>query len=281
MKLLVLGCGNAGLEVASRAKVLGWEVVATTTRESRIAEIEQVADKGLVVLGNDVEAVKAAAAGCDAILVSVSPPIMQSRTIEERKQSYRDVLVASCASAAQASDRVVFMSSISVYGDGLQGQGEEIDENTPRAQIEEPSTTYYSLAEDAVLANPGGTVLRLADIYGHPRDIDFTSRVRLAHEHMGGSVSFAGEGRLHRVHVEDVANALIYVLENNLTGVYNCVPDLAPSPTNKAAFDRLADASGQPHLEFRGELRTPMKQVSSGKLRDAGFVFQHPDDEIL
>ena len=136
------------------------------------------------------------------------------------------------------------------------------------------------MAEDAILSSPGGTVLRLADIYGHPRDIDFTARVKMAHEHMGGSVSFAGDGRLHRVHVEDVADALLFVLEHDLTGAYNCVPDLAPSPTNKEAFDRLADESGQPHLEFRGELKTPMKQVSSKKLRDAGFVFHHPDDVI-
>jgi hypothetical protein len=132
---------------------------------------------------------------------------MQSRTIEEREQSYRDVLVESCKSSVQACPRVVFMSSISVYADGLQGDGDLIDETTPRSTSDEPSTVYYSLAEDAILSSPGGTVLRLADIYGHPRDIDFTARVRLAHEHMGGSVSFAGDGRLHRVHVEDVADA--------------------------------------------------------------------------
>ena len=281
MKLLILGCGNAGLEVASQAKALGWEVVGTTTTDKRVEEIEQIADKAVVLVGSDREAVKKAAEGCDAILVSVSPPAVRSAKKEDRGPIYQEVLVESGLSAAAACDRVVFMSSISVYGDGLQGEGDVIDENTPRAQIDEPSTTYYSLAEDAVLANPGGTVLRLADIYGHPRDIDFTSRVELAHEHMGGSVSFAGEGRLHRVHVEDVANALIYVLQHDLTGAYNCVPDLAPSPTNKAAFDRLADASGQPRLEFRGELRTPMKQVSSAKLRGAGFVFEHPDDEIV
>ena len=149
MKLLILGCGNAGLAVATRAKALGWQVVATTTRESRIAEIEQVADRGLVVRGADLEAVKAAAADCDAILVSVSPPIMQSRTIEEREQSYRDVLVESCKSSVQACPRVVFMSSISVYADGLQGDGDLIDETTPRSTSDEPSTVYYSLADDA------------------------------------------------------------------------------------------------------------------------------------
>lgn len=281
MKLLIIGAGNAGLEVASRAKALGWEVVATTTRESRIAEIEQIADRGVVVLGKDRAGVAAAADGADAILCSVSPPVMAARTAEEREASYQDVLVETCKSAAAANPRTVFMSSISVYGDGLQGDGDLITEDTPRSTIDEPSTVYFSAAEDAVLANPQGTVLRLADIYGHPRDINFTDRVKLAHQHMGGAVPFAGDGRLHRVHVADVARALIYVLENNLTGVYNCVPDLAPSPTNAEAFNRLADAAGVARLNFRGELKTPMKQVSSAKLRAAGFVFDHPDDDIL
>jgi nucleoside-diphosphate-sugar epimerase len=281
MKLLVLGAGNAGLEVASRAKALGWDVTATTTRESRIAEIEQIADKAVVVLGKDRDAVAAAAAGADAILCSVSPPVMAARTIEERAQSYQDVLVETCLSAAAANPRSVFMSSISVYGDGLQGEGDQITEDMPRADIDEPSTVYFSAAEDAILANPQGTVLRLADIYGHPRDINFTERVKMAHQYMGGSVAFAGEGRLHRVHVGDVAQALLHVLQNDLYGVYNCVPDLAPSPSNADAFNRLADAAGVERLEFRGELRTPMKQVSSAKLRATGFTFEHPDDEIL
>jgi nucleoside-diphosphate-sugar epimerase len=280
MKLLVLGCGNAGLEVAARGKALGWAVVGTTTSDRRVAEIEQVADQAIVLLGSDRDAVKAAAADCDAILVSVSPPLMQATTIEERAASYSNVLVESCRSAAAASDRVVFMSSISVYGDGTQEPGDTITENTMRSTSDEPSTVYYSQAEDAILANPGGTVLRLPDIYGHPRDIDFTARVKLANEHMGGSVAFAGDGRLHRVHVEDVARALIHVLENNLTGVYNTVPDLVPSPTNAETFDRLADAAGVPRLEFRGELRTPTQQVGSAKLRGTGFTFSHPDDEI-
>ena len=67
----------------------------------------------------------------------------------------------------------------------------------------------------------------------------------------------------------------------NLTGVYNTVPDVVASPTNGATFDRLADAAGVPRLEFRGELRTPTQQVSSAKLRAAGFEFEHPDDEIV
>jgi nucleoside-diphosphate-sugar epimerase len=281
MRLLVLGAGNAGLEVATRGKALGWEIVATTTTPARIPELEAVADKAVVVRGTDRDGVKAAAEGCDAILVSVSPALMSSTTVEDRRKSYKDVLYESCVSAAAACDRTVFMSSISVYGDATQETGNLITEETPRSTSEEPSRVFYSMAEDAVLANPGGTVLRLADIYGHPRDIDFTSRVKLVHEHMNGSVSFDADGRLHRVHVSDVARALIWVLENNLTGIYNCVPDLVPAPTNKEAFDGLADAAGVPRLEFRGELRTPTISVSSKKLRDTRFEFEHPDDELF
>src|SRR6478735_9160180 len=281
MKLLVLGAGNAGLEVAARGKQLGWEVVGTTTTEARVPEIEKIADSAVVLVGSDRHAVAAAAADCDAVLVSVSPPVLRAATAEDRAATYEGVLVESCKSAAAACDRVVFMSSISVYGDGTQEPTAFITEDTPLSTSDEPSTVFYAEAERAVLANPGGTVLRLPDIYGHPRDIDFTARVKMAHEHMGGSVPFAAEGRLHRVHVADVARALIFVLENNLTGVYNAVPDVVPSPTNGATFDRLADATGLPRLEFRGELATPTQQVSSAKLRAAGFIFEHPDDEIL
>ena len=121
---------------------------------------------------------------------------------------------------------------------------------------------------------------RLADVYGHARDIDFTSRVKLAHQYMGGSVPFAAEGRLHRVHVEDVAGAVVHVPSHDLTGLFNCVPDTTPAPTNGETFDALADAAGVARLEFRGEMATPVKPISSAKLRATGFVFAHPDDPI-
>ena len=280
MRVMVLGAGNVGLEVAARARAKGWEVVATTTSESRVAELAAVADDVAVLVGSDTTAVTLAAEGCDAILVAASPRILQSVTVEDRARSYRDVLVASCESAAAACDRVVFLSSISVYGDGTQAPGDSLDEDTPRTTSTEPSSVYFGMAEDAAIAAGRGTVLRLADVHGHPRDIDYTARVRMVHEHMGGTTAFSGEGKLHRVHVDDVARAVIHVLENDILGTFNAVPDVVPALTNKEAFDLLADRAGLPRIEFRDELKTPTQQVSSAKLRATGFVFEHPDDEL-
>jgi nucleoside-diphosphate-sugar epimerase len=280
MKLLVLGAGNVGMEVSRLAREAGWSVRASTTREERIPEVLTVADEAVVLVGKDAEAVARASADVDAILVLASPPLMKSTTVEERRQNYDDVLVASCASAAAAHDRVVFTSSISVFGDGTQEPGEVITETTPRTDSDEPSSVFFGKAEDAALSSASGAVLRLADVFGHPRDIDFTERVRLAHQYMGGSVAFDRAGLLHRVHVTDVAAGLIHLVGKGLVGDYNCVPDAERAPTNGEAFDALADAAGLPRLEFRGELKTPTKPISSAKLRGTGFVFSHPHDPL-
>ena len=65
----------------------------------------------------------AAAEGCDVIIATVAPNVKNTRTVEERHQHYADVLVASCHSARQACDRVIFLSSFSVYGDGSGAPG--------------------------------------------------------------------------------------------------------------------------------------------------------------
>src|SRR6478735_9947091 len=117
MKLLILGCGQAGMEIARQGKALGWEIKGTTTTPGRVDEISAVVDEAIVLVGSDREAVKKAAEGVDAIVVSVSPSAVRSAKKEDRGPIYQEVLVESGKSAAAASDRVVFCSSISVYGD--------------------------------------------------------------------------------------------------------------------------------------------------------------------
>jgi nucleoside-diphosphate-sugar epimerase len=280
MKILILGCGAAGTNIARRAKAKGWEVVGTTTTPGRVPEIEAVADKAVVLVGSDRAAVKAAAEGADAIVVSVSPSAVRSAKKEDRGPIYQEVLVESAKSAVEANDRVVFMSSISVYGDGTQEPRDFIDEDTPRAtHDDEPSTIYFSAGEDEALKAPQGTALRFPDIYEAP-DV-FAGRVKLAHDYMGGSVPFAREDRYHPISVEDAARSVIFALESGITGAYNVVPDGLPAPTVGEFWDKVADASGQDRLEFRGEIRTPVQPAVSKKIRGEGFVFEHQIDEVV
>src|SRR6478609_6676922 len=280
MKLLILGCGQAGMQIAKMAKDRGWDVTGTTTTEGRVAEIEAVADRAIVLVGSDREAVKKAAEGVDAIVVSVSPSAVRSAKKEDRGPIYQEVLVESGMSAAAACDRVVFCSSISVYGDGTQEPRDFIDETTPRALGNgEPSTEFFAAGEDTALALEKGTALRFPDIY-EGKDV-FAGRVKLAHDFMGGSVPFDRQDRYHPIAVDDAAAAVVWALENDVYGAYNVVPDGVPAPTVGEFWDKVADASGQDKLEFRGEIRTPVQPATSEKFRATGFTFNHQIDEVV
>ncbi len=272
MRFVIIGCGNVGMELARRWEAAGHRVTGTTTSEGRVGEVLGVCSEAVVLRGSDREAVEKAVAGADAVVLTVSPRISRSFDAESRVAEYADTLTASAATAAAVHPRVVFTSSISVYG---AGQGELVDEETPPTDDEDASPRNFAAGEEAVLATPRGAVVRIPDVYGHPRDIDYPARVRMAHEMLGGSVPFSADALLYRIDYRDAAAALDFVVRQELTGIYNAIPDESIPPTNAEAFGAICAAEGLPPLNFRGEIKTPVMPVSSAKLRATGFTFTH------
>ncbi|MEO3786403.1 NAD-dependent epimerase/dehydratase family protein [Actinocorallia sp. B10E7] len=272
MHYVIIGCGNVGMELARRWKAAGHRVTGTTTTPDRVGELQEVCSDVAVLRGSDREAVEKATRGADAVVLTVSPRISRSFDAESRIAEYADTLTASAATAAAVHPRVVFTSSVSVYGAGT---GDVVDESTPPTDDDDASPRNFASGEEAVLSTARGAVVRIPDVYGHPRDIDYPSRVKMAHEMLGGSVPFSAESLLYRIDYRDAAAALAFVVENELTGVYNAVPDETVPPTNEQAFGEICAAEGLPPLSFRGEIKTPTMPVSSAKLRAAGFKFAH------
>ena len=276
MRILILGLGNIGRSLAERLRADGHVVVGTTTTPEKVDALKQHVDDVAVLFGQETEKIRAAASGCDAIVVTVAPDVRKSRTIEEREQHYRKVLVESCANAAAAAPRVVFASSFSVYGDGGDGAA-PISEDTPCSNHDEPSSKYYQQAERAVLGIEGGCVLRFPDMYGAPGDMSYPDRVRLCHEYMGGKAIFGADAPLYCIHYLDVVRSIQHALENNLSGVYNvCDNDNLPY-TNQQVFDAICDAEALPRLEFLNQIKAPTRRISADKLYETGFRIEHPD----
>ncbi|GAB2834694.1 hypothetical protein GCM10022221_36990 [Actinocorallia aurea] len=272
MRYVIIGCGNVGMELARRWTSAGHSVVGTTTTETRVAELSEVCTEVAVLRGSDRPAVERAVEGADAVVLTVSPRLSRSFDAAQRVAEYADTLTASAATAAAVHPRVLFTSSVSVYG---AGEGDLVTEETPVTSEDDASPREFANGERAVLASPGGSAVRIPDVYGHPRDIDYPSRVKMAHEMLGGSVPFSADSLLYRIDYRDAAAALAFVVENGLTGLYNAVPDAVVPPTNEAAFGAICAEHGWPALSFRGEIKTPKVPVSSAKLRAAGFSFSH------
>ncbi|WP_165966452.1 NAD-dependent epimerase/dehydratase family protein [Actinomadura sp. 7K507] len=273
MRYLIIGCGHIGTELARRWTSAGHQVTGTTTSPGRVEKLREICTDAAVLRGADLDAVTRAAEGADAIVLTVSPRLQRSFDAAQRVAEYADTLTASARTAVTAHPRVVFTSSSSVYG---AGEGALIDEETPTTTDSDASPRNFVAAEQAVLASPRGAVVRIPDVYGHPDDIDYPTRVKFAHDVLGGSVPFSADALLYRVDYRDAAAAIDFVVTQGLTGVYNAVPDETVPPTNAAAFAEICAAAGLPGLTYRGEIRTPSVPVTSAKLRAAGFAFSHP-----
>ena len=276
MKIMIIGSGHVGKALAQRLRSEGHHVTSTTTTEAKVAELEKLVDRVALLKGSETDKVIAAGKDCDAIIVTVAPNVKNTRTIEEREYHYNEVLVKSCASAAQACPRVIFASSTSVYGDGGDGS-DPITEETPTSNHEEPSSKYYQLAEKQVLANQEGCVLRFPDMFGAPEDIDFPQRVKLSMDFFGGKTIFASDVPLYCIHFEDVVNAIHHALTENLSGIYNvCDNDHVPY-TNKEIFDAICAENDWPKLEFLNQITTPNRRISADKLYRTGYRTTQPD----
>ena len=213
MHIFILGMGHVGKALAAKLRSTGHRVTGSTTTASKVSELEQHADSVVILKGSDTDKLIDAARGCDTIIVTVAPNVKNTRTVEERHLHYADVLVASCRSARTACERVIFLSSFSVYGDGGAGP-EPVSESTPTSNSEEPSSRYYQEAEQQVLANPSGCVLRFPDMYGAPGDMNFEQRVAMCHEYFGGKAIFSAAAPLYAIHFEDVVNAVRFLLSD-------------------------------------------------------------------
>ncbi len=129
-------------------------------------------------------------------------------TVTEYAACYTETVLALLRCCPVA--KIVFCSSISVYGDcgGLC----VTEQNPPRATTER--ATVLLAAEQAVLAY-GGCVARLAALYGE-------QRCELRRRHVAGEPQLPGapDRMLHYVHVEDAAEALL-LLARQSAAIYN------------------------------------------------------------
>ena len=276
MNIFILGMGHVGKALAARLRANGHRVTGSTTTPDKVPELENHADAVVVLRGSETDKLAEAAQGCDTIIVTVAPNVRNTRTVEERHKHYADVLVASCHSARLACPHVIFLSSFSVYGDGGSGDA-PVSEDTPTSNSEEPSSRYYQEAEQEVLGNPEGCVLRFPDMYGAPGDLSFAQRVGMCHEHFGGKAIFSADAPLYAIHFEDVVNAVIHALDNNLRGIFNvCDNDNLPG-TNKQVFDAICRESDLPLLEFLNQIKAPLKKISAARLSATGYRVPPPN----
>ncbi|EMA61158.1 NAD-dependent epimerase/dehydratase family protein [Halorubrum lipolyticum] len=291
MRVVVVGCGYVGLELARQLAERGHAVTGVRRSDDGLDAIESVGksmDEGEDA--GEVDAVRADATDsasldalpdADAVVFAASSGGRGAAAAREVYVDGLENVIEAYGSRAATPDRLVYTSSTGVYGDH---DGAWVDEETPiepttqktRVLAEAERTALEATAEFGI----DGTVARFAGLYG-------PDRYRLD-RYLDGPVT---AGYLNMIHRDDAAGAVRYLLEaDRARGDAVLVVD--DEPVDKHAFaDWLADACGVPRPAKRSKaeriadgdlsaaaerrIRTS-KRCSNDRLRALDYEFAYP-----
>ncbi len=277
MRVLILGCGYVGIEVARRLAILGHGVFglqrsATGSEKLRAAGIEPLAGDitkpaDLELLPRDFDWVVncASSGGGDAA-------DYRALYLEGTKNLVRWL-------GACPPKKYVYTSSTGVYA---QDGGETVTEESPAEPEAEISRilreTELVLMESVRAQEFPALILRVAGIYGPGRGYFFRQFVK-------GEARIEGDGSriINMIHRDDVAGCVVAALERGEHGeIYNAVDD---EPVTQLEFFKwLSRTLGKPMPptntpDPKMPRRRPgtSKRVSNAKLKtELGYQFKFP-----
>lgn len=260
---LIIGCGYLGRRVAERWRLAGDHVTVLTRSEDRAAQLKQ---EGLQPLVGDVldPASLKQLPRVATVLLSVgfdrsSGADFRTLTVD----GMRNLL----ASLAGQSDRILSISSTSVYG---QHEGELVDETSP-TEPDRPNGAACLEAEQLLARtraefaqqnhSPLWTVvLRLAGIYGPGRMLRRLDQLR-SQEPLSGKA----EAWLNLIHVDDAARAVCAAAEHPQPAPLYLVADDAPVQ-RRDFYATLSQLTGSPPPVFDEDAAS-----EGNRPRSAGF----------
>lgn len=251
--LLILGQGYSGAVIAATARASGLTVLGVK---------RQAADGAIAF---DDPALPQAIAAATHILSSVPPDGATGRD---------PILDCFCQQLKGHGGWIGYLSSTGVYGDT---GGAWVDETAPVGGGRRSARTQADFGWQAV----GATIFRLPGIYGPGR-----SALEQVRNGTARRVDRPGH-RFNRVHVDDIAGAVLACARAGASGIFNVVDQLPAEPARVTEYACGLLGAPFPPLEpielaalsqmARG-FWTERRAVAGLRLeRETGYRLQHPD----
>jgi nucleoside-diphosphate-sugar epimerase len=269
MNIAIIGCGYVGYAVAKYwQQKMTLVVTATTTTSERVSELQAVAEKVVLVQGNDAENLKSVLHNQDVVLLSVAPK--QANAYEETYLNTAKILVSVIKETSVK--QLIYTGTFSVYGDQ---KGMLVDEETPVAPITENAKILNETEQILLSASSEKLhvcILRLGGIYGRDREL-----VKIYSRVPGTTRPGNGEEPANWIHLDDIVASIEFARQHRLQGIYNLTDD--ENLTNRQVIERVLEEHYLPKVIWDSSLNSNRPyhvKVSNQKIKDAGYKFIQP-----
>lgn len=270
MNVAIIGCGYVGTALTRYwHQELGFVVTATTTTPERVAALEALGAKAVVVNGNDSEGLRSLLQNQDTVLLSVGA---KNGNVYQETYLHTAQTLVSVLKQAPSVRQLVYTGSYGVYGDR---NGASVDESSPVAPAN-PNGQILCDTEQVLLSAASDKlsvcILRLGGIYGSGREL-----VKIFSRVAGTTRPGLGDDTTNWIHLDDIIAAIEFVRKHRLQGIYNLVDDA--HLTSRELLNKVCEQHNLPKIvwdESQKSLRPYNARVSNQKIKIAGYQLIHP-----
>ena len=274
MRLMILGAGYSGLAIAREVRGRTERAAGTTRSAERFALLSRAA---LIPFELDGERLS------DDLRTELKgvTHLVQSITPDESGDPLLRLAGDDLSGLLPELRWAAYLSTVGVYGDH---EGRWVDEDTRCRPVSRRSIWRDAAEKCWLQAGEAGnvpiSVLRLSGIYGPCRNAFVNLQAGKARRLVKPGQVF------NRIHVDDIAGALVHLAAHEASGIWNVTDDLPAPPQDAVLFAaQLMGVEPPPEIDFEMADLSPMarsfysevKRVSNAKLKTSGYSFRHPD----
>lgn len=270
MNVAIIGCGYVGTALARYwHQELGFVVTATTTTPERVAALEAIAQRVVVLNGDDFEGMRSLLQNQDTVILSVG-----AKSANGYKEAYLHTAqtLMSALKKAPTVRQLIYTGSYAVYGDK---GGAWVDEDSAVAPTNE-NGEILAQTEQVLLSESSDDlkvcILRLGGIYGPGREL-----VKIFGRVAGKTRPGDGSDATNWIHLDDIVGAIEFARKNQLQGIYNLVDDA--HLTSFELISQVCEKHQLPQVIWDSSatsVRSYNAQVSNQKIKNAGYPLIYP-----
>jgi nucleoside-diphosphate-sugar epimerase len=270
MKIAIIGCGYVGRAIARFWKNAGHLVTATTTTPEKVTQLREVAQRIVVLQGDDLNYLKEILKNQEVVLLTIG-----ARDRSKYRQTYLGTAnnLVLALQEIPSIQQIIYTSSYAILGDK---QGTWADENcavNPMNENSEILAQTEKVLLSAAKNNLKVCLLRLAGIYGEEREL-----IKIFRSWAGTIRPGNGQDYTNWVHLDDIVSGIELARQQQLEGIYNLNCDeILP---RQEFFQRLFSIHNLPPIIWDSSVpanRPYNLRLSNDKIKAAGLQLIHPE----